>query len=463
MKETLNKITKLRSSFNVLFQEIIENKLSVMDIENKEVLEVFLSAINAMQEELIADSAIANYAELAIKPDAIDYLNLLSQKCNDLATILEESLFEVLTAKDFFLETNKETKIFLLEHSNMILENSGSIISDYLKILSKNETIKSRLHPDLSQKLTSTKLFANIDDDFDALKEKALKLNPFHKVKAFRYFNSNFESANLANIRKLNEFYGYNGVRKQYKEFFNNFAYDKETSNVPLLITSLPGLGKTHLTISNVINNPDLTLILPEPLDLEKGLELLIKKLSLYKNNKFVVFFDDIDTRTIEWYYFRANVGGSFSLPDNIAIVIASNYKFPANILSRGKGISFPMYDELSCQEMIEDFLLNFGMKNPSSNLISIIAANYVEEFGQKLFEELSPRTLTRYLEKYISNQDKRKMTLDASKSDVIQRPDAQIFYDTNIELMRSIYGESAIEEMRNQQLKNLQSKPNFW
>ncbi len=451
-----NKIKQLKSSFNVLFQEIKNNKLSILDLKNKKFLETFCYAINAIEKEIDANSATSS-------PDAVDYLNLLQTQCNSIVLTLEESLFEVLTAKDFFSENDISNRKFLLLHANIILENSGLIISGFLNQISKCEISKSRLYPNVSTNLIRTKKFADIADDFDKLKKKALKLNPFYEVKAFRYFDSNFESANLAEIRELDKFYGYNSVREQYNDFFDQFTSDNETPNIPLLITSLPGLGKTHLTISNVINNPDLTLILPEPLDLEKGLELLIKKLSFYKNNKFIIFFDDIDTRTIDWYYFRANIGGSFSLPNNVAVVIASNYKFPANILSRGKGIAFPMFDEISCQEMIEDFLLNFGMKKPSSNLISIIAADFVEEFGQKLFEELSPRTLTRYLEKYISNQDKRKRTLDASKSDVIQRPDAQIFYDTNIELMRSIYGESAIDEMRKQQLKNIEGKPNFW
>jgi hypothetical protein len=139
---------------------------------------------------------------------------------------------------------------------------------------------------------------------------------------------------------------------------------------------------------------PNLTLILPEPGDLERPLEKLIRRLAARKDRRFVLFFDDVDAPRIDWYFFRTNVGGSFCLPSNVIIAIASNYQFPANISSRGTGLSFPMFDEIRCQEMIFDFLRSFGMRQPPAELVSVIAADYVEEFGQKFFEELSPRTL---------------------------------------------------------------------
>jgi len=262
------------------------------------------------------------------------------------------------------------------------------------------------------------------------LREKALQIDPFRDSRVFRYSDGEFFPAELASIRSVDQFFGYRDARSLFQRYSKAFSEDND--NLPLLISSLPGLGKTHFTISYTLNRENLTLILPEPSDLEKSLETLVRTLSRRKNRKFVLFFDDVDTRKIDWYYFRTNVGGSFVLPGNIAIVIASNYEFPANILSRGRGFTFPMFDEIACQEMVSDYLMFVGMRTPPPALISVIAADYAEEFGQHIFEELSPRTLVRYLELYDRNMKKRKRMLDLSLEEVITRPDSQSFFEAN-------------------------------
>ena len=98
---------------------------------------------------------------------------------------------------------------------------------------------------------------------------------------------------------------------------------------------------------------------------------------------------------------------------------------------------------------MIADCLTSKGMKEPSRDLVSVIASDYVEEFGQKMFEELSPRTLVRYLQSYNSDALKRRKMLENSRNELITEPDAQVFYDENVKLMRSIYGDSILEELR--------------
>ena len=286
---------------------------------------------------------------------------------------------------------------------------------------------------------------------FNLLSEKAQRLDPFRAGRAFRYTDGEFYVTGLSSIRPVGGFYGYPQARRNFREHF--LAFSEGRTNLPLLISSLPGLGKTHFTISHTLANENLTLILPEPEFLEKRLEELLRKLSMRKNRKFVLFFDDVNPAKTDWYYFRMNVGGSFALPDNIAIVIASNHKFPANISSRGRGFVFPMFDEINCQEMIYDYLASLGMRKPPSELISVIAADYVEEFGQKMFEELSPRTLVRYLDRYNNDTGKRKRMLDMSRNEVVARPDSQVFFDVNIKLLKDLYGEEAIEELRKQQL----------
>ena len=168
-------------------------------------------------------------------------------------------------------------------------------------------------------------------------------------------------------------------------------------------------------------------------------MEKIIRDLSQRKNRKFVLFFDDIDTRKVNWYYFRTFIGGSYMLPSNICIVIASNLDFPANISSRGRGFNFPIFDEIECQQMVTDFLMQMGMSAPPPELASVIAADYVEQFAQHAFEELSPRTLVRYLERYNQDMHKRKKMLELSRGEMYTKPDAQIFFDTNQKLKEKL------------------------
>ena len=136
--------------------------------------------------------------------------------------------------------------------------------------------------------------------------------------------------------------------------------------------------------------------------------------------------------------------------------VLTANYEFPPSILSRGRKISYPVFDELRCSEMIEDFLRSFGMKRPPINLISLIGAEYVSEFAQKKFTELSPRTLIRYLKIYETNRNKRRTMIELASGELITRPDPEMFYEFNINLMRSLYGEEYIQNLLKEKLRNL-------
>ena len=47
---------------------------------------------------------------------------------------------------------------------------------------------------------------------------------------------------------------------------------------------------------------------------------------------------------------------------------------------------------------------------------------------------------------------------LELSRQEMIVRPDAQLFYEFNIKLLRSLYGESYIEQLRDEKLRQLGS-----
>ncbi len=273
----------------------------------------------------------------------------------------------------------------------------------------------------------------------------------FASSRIFRHHHGTFTPLNLPGIRKVEEFYGYQSARRMFYDHFEAFSQGKE--NWPLLISSLPGLGKTQMTIAYARHFPDIVLIVPDPDDISHGLEDLVNYLTPITGHKFMIFFDDIDVNQTDWYYFRTNIGGTFSLPPHIAVTVASNQAFPANISSRGRGFTFPMFDEIRCQEMILDFLLAKGMHDPKSELVSVIAADYVSEFGQKKFEELSPRTLVRYLDHFLSDQAKRRLLLETASGKVIPQPDPQVFYEENVKLMCAIHGPGVMEQFRKEAL----------
>ena len=89
--------------------------------------------------------------------------------------------------------------------------------------------------------------------------------------------------------------------------------------------------------------------------------------------------------------------------------------------------------------EMVHDYLVSIGMRNPSKELVSVIAADYVEEYGQRVFEELSPRTLVRYLDKFDSDANKRIKLLNMSKEKVVPLPEAALFYETNQKVIQRL------------------------
>ena len=297
-------------------------------------------------------------------------------------------------------------------------------------------------------------LFAQLPEGRAAVEKALAEADELSQGRCFLFRSGKFIPVSPESVKPVDKFFGFAGMRAIYRDHFNDFA--NGVCNVPLLIHSLPGYGKTSMVLSYALAVPGVTVILPGPAALERDWDALLEHLCRRPDRKFVLFFDDIDPRAVDWYHFRTNVGGAFSPPANIMVVLSSNYEFPAGILSRGRRMSYPVFDEVRCTEMVEDFLLDFGLKRPPRNLVSLIAADYTEEFGQKKFTELSPRTLMRYLTIYGMNRNKRRTIAEMSLGDVITKPDGELFYEFNIELMRSLYGEEYIQKLLKDKLKNL-------
>ncbi|MBR2373741.1 MAG: hypothetical protein IKA87_05880 [Lentisphaeria bacterium] len=315
--------------------------------------------------------------------------------------------------------------------------------------------IRSKL-PEFGLLSGAAEIFSKLESlsDSSSLQTAIAGADRFLQGRVFRFVCSKFEAVKADSAKDVEKFFGFPGVRSSFQDHFQKFR--EGVSNIPLLIHSLPGYGKTSMTVSYALAEKDVVLILPDPEALESGWYDLMEPLTARKDLKFVVFFDDIDPRSVNWYKFRTHVGGAFTLPENVNVVLSANYEFPPSILSRGRRVSFPVFDEIRCMEMVEDFLHDFGLKAIPGNLVSLIAADYTEEFGQHKFTELSPRTLMRYLDIYQKSTIKRRNIVELAMGPMITRPDPELFYEFNIELMRSLYGEEYIKQLLKERLKNL-------
>jgi predicted AAA+ superfamily ATPase len=468
VKALKDAIIAAESSIKLLFTELKKGETEFINIFRRNfiqnyiiVLKKVLIDLNRFSED--NESAKRIFTVWDPEADSIDALNQLFIDCRgkSLMECIEEAVFDALILHDVLkkLKDSDADTLFFINHAAQIC-SSVQAVDDFIKLM-ENEAGKekklSRLRPGI-KKLLKGESCINLpkgkisSKTIDLLNKKALEADPFSGGKAFRYTNDKFTTVELSSIRAVDDFFGYTHVRKTFEEHFEEFS--KQKTNLPLLVCSLPGLGKTHFTISYTLKYDNLTLILPEPEDLEKTLEPLIEKLANRKDRRFIIFFDDVDPVKINWYYFRTNIGGSFSLPENVSVVIASNFEFPANILSRGRAVKFPLFDEVRCLEMIEEFLKSRGMKHRNTNLELVIAADYVEDFGQRKFEELSPRTLIRYLQVYENDMKKRKKMLEMTRMDLFTKPDPQVFYEFNAKLMRSLYGEEVLDALREENIK---------
>ena len=424
------------AAFEVLFCRIDENGR-------------LQSSGNAPLPDLGRFLQAAETAALPGTAGGADYLNSLCRTAGagDFADLLAREVFDALITLNIFPD----------DLNSGDPESDSSFLLEQILILFRYlADFDTAQIPGGSAKLLprAKKLFSTLPQNAPELIALLKKSDPFSSGKVFSYRQRRFVAVEPATVRKPNKFYGYPGVRSAYEDHFRSFAQGK--TNLPLLINSLPGYGKTSMVISYALAQENIIPILAEPDALEENWTPLIQALAKRRDHRFVIFFDDIDPAKVDWYSFRTNVGGAFAPPENVMPVLTANYEFPASILSRGRKITYPVFDELRCSEMVEDFLRGFGMQRPPVNLISLIGAEYTNEFGQKKFTELSPRTLIRYLAIYERDQNKRRTMIELASGEMITRPDPELFYEFNINLMRSLYGEEYIQRLLKEKLREL-------
>ena len=469
--KNLSDLDSAIASFNVLFEQLSGDGSGrvILSARYRTFLELLRIYLHKESSERLGIAKEAAVSLCSNEPDTVDVLNSLAQCCggHSFGAMVDGALFEALLRLNAASPLRPELLKAVenpaavaggtIRHAIRFAKSLAAVLKSSAALqeyaVQKEQGLLSRLSPAAGALSLRGSVFPRATPKGLAM-ELAVQFaqnDPFAHDRAFRYKNKEFLAVELKSIRSVDQFFGYAEAKRVFQEHFSGFVDGKH--NLPLLVSGLPGLGKTQMTIAYALYYPEVTLILPGPESLQAGLEELIEKLAASPAHKFIVFFDDIDTRELNWYYFRTHVGGSFALPRNVMTVIASNYRFPPNISSRGRAFTFPFFDEIRCQEMIEDMLLSRGMEHVPPELLSLIAADYVESFGQKLFDELSPRTLARYLELYLADQEKRRLMLELSHGDVITKPDPQAFYAQNLGLLRALYGKEAIDEIREKEL----------
>ena len=440
---------KALQNLRLLFMRPEKNNdfsLVARDMLHKEFIEILYQMLHIFNIRHSAQVQSVN--QITNELSSYDYCNLLTDKFSgnseEILSMLFESAFETIVRVDGIVGLEQESGVFIAEKIESIVrglkEFSERVLKNYSDFLT----------------LESLRLLCELKNyEIKDVKAKIAACDPFKSCRTFLYRNNKFNAIDLED--HATEFFGFEGVRAIFEDHFTKFATNSINSNVPLLISSLPGHGKTQMTIYHALKHESLTLVFAEVETIETHLPVLIQQLGKRSDRKCVLFFDDIVPDDIDWFYFKNYVGGSFVLPENILIVLASNYHFGASLLSRGRSVIFPIFDEIRCMEMVEGFLISCHLKNPKNNLISIIAADYTEYFGQKRFSELSPRTLMRYLDIYRTNINKRKTMMQLSMGDLITKPDASLFYEFNISLMRKLYGNEYIEALLKEKLRKLE------
>ena len=459
------------ASINVLFAEPdAEGGLAVADISGREWVHGLQKTFLAIKSDLETlrtnpESAARLYRTFDTgRADSVDMMNSLVQlSCGrEFAVNLDNAFRNIFVCRgiagrqiaDLSSPVAVDARFYFL-HAVRLVKNMMLLrqYPEMLKSFAGEEKGLSRLCPAFYRLAAGNSVFTAGRDESDPfagmplqkIAEELEQHDPFRSDRAFRFINGNFQRVDVSKIRKAEDFFGYSGVKHSFSEHFARFAGG--IAGEPLLVSGLPGLGKTQFTMAHALATENLILVLAGPDELENGLEVLLGKLKKSGEHRFVVFFDDIDPRTLDWYWFRTNVGGALAMPENVMIVLAANYDFPASILSRGRGITFPVFDVVRCEEMVEDFLKSKGLRNPSPELVGVIAADYTEEFGQKKFPELSPRTLIRYLGWYDKDLNKRRRLLEQSKLELVSRPDSQLFQEFNLKQIKLLYGSEKVLE----------------
>lgn len=459
-------VAQALTSASVLFQRPSNGQVSVRAIVHRQKIDNFLRALQAVRDELTqareeASTSRRYYEVVDESPDSIDYINTLvadgsGRPFSDFLTdatwdAVRERLPRGPVRRGMDLSHFTHT----LAHAQRLLATGIGALTAYTVLLESSaqgavsESIP-RLDPTaLGESQAERTLDSALDGALTPKKVKAISTrikrhDRFAQSRTFRVMAGDILPGTIGEIRMLENFYGYTQERKILGKILTDFI--DGVTNRPLLVTGMPGMGKTHMTIAHALSQDGLTLVNAEQEDLGAGLEELVITLGQHPYRKFLVFFDDVEPDHVPWSTFRNQVDGYLPYPDNVEIVIATNGEFPASIRSRCRVFELrPMNPEV-CEEFIVDYLNEHRwMSQPYPNLVSTLAADFSSMFRRRVVNELTPRSLIQYFEMLEKDTEKIRRLIRESLEDVVRVPSEEPFIESNRQILHRLERERGI------------------
>jgi len=462
VQELQRRVAGLRASYNVLFQEPEGRAFVAKSLVREGLVATYGLLLEAMDAELRAWAEASGserrcYEVVDEAPDSVDYLNALIRTAADLplAALFRECVWDVVRERMWLDQGAGSNGAYVhsehaLVHARRLFRHGIETPADYMRFLEE----QAEPPPDALPRLNPAAL-GSLEEDATALEfpggrvdaEAARRVtglikeqDKFSEGPTYRAVGRRILPAPVGAIRAVNDFYGYKRERRFFADHFDAFAAGEATR--PLLLSGLPGVGKTHLTIAHVLAANDLVLINADQGQLSQDLEWLIATLGHYRYRRFVLFFDDIDVDRVDWTMFRNQVDGFLPYSDNVAVVIASNFEFPARVRSRCKSYGFRPMDPNVCQEIVADYLerrkgIRWADDRLKTALVATIAIDYVHMFRSGRLTELTPRSLVRYFEYLDGAPARLRRLIKNSTLALIQFPTEEVFFESN-ELLRN-------------------------
>lgn len=464
-------VWKAIASANVLFQRTEGAGLRTRVMVHREQLEAYLLCLHAIRDELRLLSAddgsskryycVVDGAPDSIggAPDSIDYANHLVRASRErtFAGLLTECIWDIVRER-LPAGTNDEDAAknpqlsHAFEHAMRLFQVGVPALAEYMDLLREAcaesaDAMPSRLDPSgfgaieediMTLCAAGTTLSADL---VRKIREHIKSRDTFASSRTFRPIHAELFPGPLGEIRSLDTFYGY---KKEQAFFAAHFgAFMRGEKGHPLLLSGMPGVGKTHLTIAFALSLNEMTLINAGQESLEAPLEELMDTLGRYHYRRFVLFFDDVDPENVDWSHFRNQVDGYLPYVGNVAIIIATNGEFSARIRSRCKVFEFrPMNPEV-CQEFVIDYLEEHRwMSQPYPNLVSTVAADYASMFKRGILNELTPRSLIRYFEMLEGDKEKIRRLIRESLEEIVRVPSEEAFIESNKQVSERIHHE---------------------
>lgn len=443
------------ASANVLFQEPIGDSIGTRKAQHRDLLGAYVLALDAVERELEEvssepDSADRYFRVKGNTPDSIDYANQLiamggsSTFAERFSVCIWDAVRECLPPGIQSADEQPRLR-HALNHANRLFEVGIRVLDEHLALLRElagddNGGALPRLDPAGFGHVGDSRMALDPDGEIelDKVVEALREHDLFSASRTYRPFHNELHPGLIGEIRSLENFYGYRQERTFFGTYFADFVAGKEP--LPLLLSGMPGIGKTHLTIAHSLSLPEVTLVLADASYLEDSLEWLIDLLGQHHYRKFVLFFDDVEPSKVNWTTFRNQVDGFLPYAKNVCMVIAANANFPVSIRSRARGFDFRAMDPEVCQEFIADYIAERQwMSQAYPDLVSTVASDFVAMYRTRVLSELTPRSLVQYLGILEANKEKIKGLIRESLEDIVRVPAEEAFIESNRSILNQL------------------------